>query len=162
MRYRREPAGAISGDSPVDSRWWYWVATVPVAFAFWVLSAAWVAVGTALDPALDDGTGFGAALGVALVAFGVPLLVLLTVFPASVLFDARAARDQSDWRPSAERIALAASLGPTVAILLVFAVVLDVVAPTAGSIAAVTLGYLLAAPVALWYLRERRDAVGLF
>lgn len=162
MRYRREPAGVLSGDSPVDSRWWYWVAAVPVAFGFWVLSAAWVAVGTALDPALGDGTGFGGALGVALVAFGVPLLVLLLVFPASVLFDVRAVRDQSEWQPSAGRFAGAAAIGTVAALLLVAAVVLDLVDETTGSVAAVTVGYLLATPVALWYLRERRDEVGLF
>ena len=161
MRYRREPAGRLAGDSPVDSRWWYWVAAVPVAFAFWVLSAAWVAVGTALDPALAAGTGFGAALGLALVAFGVPLLILLAVLPASVLFDARAARDQSAWQPNAERIAAAAAVGPALAIVLVVAVLLDVVGDTAGSVAAVTVGYLLATPVAIWYLRRRRDEIGL-
>jgi hypothetical protein len=162
VRYRREPAGALSGDSPVDSRWWYWVAAVPLAFAFWLLSAAWVAVGTALDPALADGTGFGGALGVALVAFGVPLLVLLVAFPASVLFDARAARDQSDWQPSAGRYAGLATVGTVVALALVAAVALDLVDETTGSVAAVTLGYLLATPVALRYLRRRRDEVGLF
>jgi heme/copper-type cytochrome/quinol oxidase subunit 2 len=159
MRFRREPR-VLPGDSPVDSRWWYWVAAVPVAFAFWLASAAWVAVGTALDPGLAAGVGFESALGLALVAMGVPLLVLLVVFPAAVHFDARAVAEQSAWRPNRSLAALAL-VAPLLAAAAVAAVVLDAVAAVPGSVAAVTLGYLAATPVAGYYLYRRRARVGL-
>lgn len=162
MRFRREPSDVLAGEAAVDSRWWYWVAAVPVAFAFWLASAAWVAVGTALDPGLAGGVGFESALGLALVAMGVPLLVLLLVFPVAVHFDARAVAEQSTWRPNRSLLAALALAAPVLAAAAVAAVVLDAVAAVPGSIAAVTLGYLAAAPVAGYYLYRRRARVGLF
>jgi hypothetical protein len=89
----------------VDSRWWYWVAAIPVVAAFWAVSALWVAVVVLVVPEADP-TAFGAvvstpgvtpnlvelAVVAALlpgVALGVPALALVVALPLALWRDAQ-------------------------------------------------------------------------
>jgi len=104
--------GAGGADADVDSRWWYWVAAVPlywvassvVGFAFTLVALAFALTGAGVGHATGVpglGVGFGALgiVGVALllVAAG---MVLSLAFPVAIYLDAEAVGAvASDWQP---------------------------------------------------------------
>lgn len=73
----------------VDSRWWYWVAAVPLVAAFWAASALWVAAVVVVVPEASA-SGFGAIVSIPAVALGVPALATVVVLPLALWRDARA------------------------------------------------------------------------
>jgi len=158
---------ALAGSAEVSSRWWFWVAAVPLVFAFWLLAAGWIALAAYLDMGLFTG-GSGSfvllAFQLSLVALGVPLAVLLVVFPVAVSLDARAVAEAgADWQPNVARLSAAALAGPVATAVLVAVALLGEITTTAilTLVGGITVGYLLATPVALYYLRGRRRHVGL-
>lgn len=164
----RVPAdrGRLFPSDPTGSRWWYWVAAVPISFGFWLLAVAWVAVAIVLNPrvgATPDGA-VPFALSVSLVALGIPLAVVLLAFPFAIYRDARAvAAAGVGWQPDRTRYPVAALGGPVVGVAASALAALGVVTPEASLavFAAFTVAYLLATPVALHYLRARHRGVGV-
>jgi hypothetical protein len=164
----RVPAdrGRLFPSDPTRSRWWYWVAGVPIAFAFWLVAVGWVAVAVGLTPAVDPGPDgpLSFAIAVSLVALGAPLGVLVLMFPFAIYRDARAvAAADVGWQPARTRYVAAALVGPAVGVLGTLLVVAGVVGATTTRpvFAAFAAAYLLATPVALHYLRLRRRHVGV-
>lgn len=154
--------GRLFADDPTGSRWWYWVAAVPVGLAFWLLGVGWVALAVSMVPAVAGGAlGFAAAAG--LVVLGVPLAVVLLAFPFAVLRDAdRVAGADVGWRPARTAYAAAAAVGPAVGAAALAVGLAGVLGPTTPVVAAgLTGAYLLATPVALRYLSARRRRVGV-
>ncbi|MFC3477724.1 hypothetical protein [Halobacterium litoreum] len=81
----------------VDSRWWYWVAAVPVVTAFWLVSALWVAAVVLLVPEAAA-TSMNAVVSIPAVALGVPAVVVFLLLPLALLQDSRAVeRAGGDW-----------------------------------------------------------------
>lgn len=146
------PADARGGrtrgptDGPrVASRWWYWVAAVPVYYLVLFVVGAWFALvalvglglGLAGGPA---GPFFGLGLVAALVAVATALagLVLLVLFPVALYLDAEAVSGAGlDWRPDGVLYALV------------------------GLVGALTTGFTLSAAVAVYYLYRRHRHVGV-
>lgn len=147
-----------------DSRWWYWAAGVPVVVGFWLLAVAWLAVAVTASPevlAVERGP-VAYALSVSLVAFGVPVFVLLLVLPFALYRDALAVDAHTDWTPDATAYSAAALAGLALAVLGGAASLLDVAgdagfAALAGGLVA---GGVVATGVALHYLRARRRCIG--
>ncbi|WP_336035908.1 hypothetical protein [Halobacterium yunchengense] len=73
----------------VDSRWWYWVAAVPVVTAFWAVSALWTGVVVALVPEAVVGSA-ESVVSLPAVALGLPALVAFLALPLALWMDARA------------------------------------------------------------------------
>jgi len=144
----------------VDTRWWYWVAAVPAAFAFWLVAVAWVTVAVALGP-LAGPSPVAQAAEISLVAFGAPFLALTAVFPFAVFEDASAICEADvGWRPPRVPLTGAAAVGPLVSAAAVLYGLLgtsSVLAP----VWAILLGFLLTVPVAAYYLYHRHDRLGV-
>lgn len=164
----RVPAerGRLFPSDPTGSRWWYWVAAVPLCFGFWMLAVGWVTVAVSLNPMVGTGPegALPFALSVSLVVLGAPLGVVLLAFPFALSRDAHAVETTDvGWRPDRTRYVVAAVVGPAVGLATVALVVTGVLAPATGlaALAGFTLAYLVATPVALHYLRGRRRAVGV-
>lgn len=141
-----------------NSRWWYWVAAVPAVVAFWLLSVAWVGVSVWLKFTPGElTTGLAqTALLAPLVAFGVPLAVLLAVLPYAIFRDAYAIHAAGAGWPPTARYAGSAALALLLAVAGVGLV--EVGFPAIGGSVAV-LGVLLAVAVSVFYVRERREHV---
>jgi len=75
----------------VRSRWWYWVAAVPLVAAFWVVTALWMVVVVAVVPEAGA-SATTAVVSIPAVALGVPALVAYLVMPLAVHMDGRAVR----------------------------------------------------------------------
>jgi hypothetical protein len=107
----------------VDSRWWYWVAAVPVVAAFWAASALWVAVVVLVVPEADP-SGFGTVLSIPAVALGIPALVTGLVLPLALWRDAQDVRAAgADWPDDPTRppkLAVAALVVVLAGVLLFF------------------------------------------
>ncbi|MFB6072903.1 MAG: hypothetical protein ABEJ88_08040 [Halobacterium sp.] len=108
------PESPQSPDARTDSRWWYWVAAVPVYYvlasvvgvAAGVFAFAFALAGGGLvgDPVAVGAFGVGGGLAfVAVVLLLVGLGMLLSVvFPLAIYLDADAVRASGgDWRPDA-------------------------------------------------------------
>lgn len=146
--------------SGVDSRWWYWVAAVPLTFGLWAVAVGWVAVAVAAGP-FDGGGPLRQAVEVSMIAFGVPVLALIAVFPFAVYADAGAIRGaEVEWRPPRAALAVAAAVGPSLAAGRVF---VDLVSDGAldGPGWAVGAGFLVCVPVAGYYLYRRHVRLGV-
>ncbi|GKZ14825.1 hypothetical protein BG842_26375 [Haladaptatus sp. W1] len=146
----------LSGDR-VQSRWWYWIAAVPVVFVFWVVTVAWVAFAISLEPNIlpstYDSPIVHAAL-VSLVAVGIPFAVLIAVFPFAVFQDTQAIhRAEQGWEPPSGNYALTGLLGLAAAVVVWLL--------TSDISSAVIAGFVLSVPFALYYLRERHDNLGV-
>jgi len=131
----------------VDSRWWYWVAAVPLywvassvlGFAFALVAFAFALTGAGIGHAGGmPGLGFGfGALGfvgfaLLLVAAG---MVLSLAFPVAIYLDAEAVADaRGDWQPDPALYGLVGLAG--------------VVAQP------------LQVPLAVYYLYKRHESVG--
>ncbi|WP_435156061.1 hypothetical protein [Haladaptatus sp. DFWS20] len=153
----------LSGDR-VESRWWYWIAAVPVVVAFWLVTVAWVAFAMSVDPSFvgDSPPPFLVRLLIAtphatvvsLVAVGIPFAILIAILPLAVFQDTVAInRSETGWEPSSRNFALAGLFG------LVSAVVVGVL--TIDLSLAIIAGIILSVPLALYYLRERHEKLGV-
>lgn len=116
------------------SRWWWWVASLPISVAFWALTVVWLAIATEGTGLLGDPIVSGAAL--ATVGLGIPLLIIAVIFPAAVYFDAKALRGGVDLAYSPARLGMAAA-------------------------ASLLTGPLLSVPFACWYIWHRHVVVGI-
>ena len=136
------------------SHHWYWVAAIPTTFLLWLAALAWLAMAASWEA-----FGFDAnAVELSLVALGVPFVFLTAYFPVAVYRDADYVnRTSGTWAPQPMRQALVAAFGTVV--LLVTAVV-SVVLDLPPSIP-VILGFLVNVPLAVYYLHQRRENVGV-
>jgi len=152
---RGSDAGSGDAAASVDSKWWYWVAALPLywvvttvagfgfallAFTF-ALTGAGVGAGVgtvAGEPTVGVTAGLG-LVGLALVALAVLLafagVVLSLVFPVAVYLDAEAVSDaRLDWRPDPALYGLLGLVGVVIQPLQV--------------------------PLAVYYLYKRHESVG--
>ncbi|MBB6647305.1 hypothetical protein [Halobellus ruber] len=97
-----DPLGDLLPRAPVDSRWWYWIAAIPLYVLFGAVFGV-LFVGIALL-----GLGFGVEGGlvgfglffVLVVVLGLAGLVLTVLFPIATYVDARAiAASEAPWTP---------------------------------------------------------------
>ena len=150
MRLTEPPRRALRqrlADDPTGSRWWYWVASVPLAFGLWVVTIAWLAVALVASP-LAEPTPLARAAELSMVAFGVPLFALVVVFPFAVHADASAVLAAGvGWQPRRAVLTGAAAVGPAITVAATAFGLL-----TEGGVA---VGFVLTLPVALVYLRDR-------
>lgn len=123
----------------VESRWWYWIAAIPLASVIGYVLMVLVILTAA--PAITTtgaelGAGFGVAF-VALAAFGVFALVFGLMFPLAIYFDAQAIReaDLDEWKPDPAFFAVLGVIGLAVAVVQLV--------------------------VAVYYLTRRRQVVGV-
>lgn len=140
--------GAIGGLLPrasVDSKWWCWIAAVPLfallgtlfGITFAIVGLLSFVVGIGFDAGILSVLPFFAAiLAVVFVALIGGLLTL--VFPLAMYVDARAITESevSDWRPDPVLYGLVALAG------------------------AVTTTFVVTVPLALYYLYKRHETVG--
>jgi hypothetical protein len=136
------------------------VAAVPAVFVFWTVAVAWVTVAVTLGPLAGPRPVVQAA-EVSMVAFVGPFLVLTAVFPFAVLADASAVTEADvDWRPPRAALTAAASVGP---LLAAAGGTLDWASDGSLDVPgwAVLAGFLLALPVAAYYLYRRHDHLGV-
>jgi len=141
----------------VDSRWWYWVAAVPVVTAFWLVCSLWVAAVVVLVPeAVVSGTTD--VLSIPAVALGVPALVAFLLLPVALWMDGRAVgaagADWVDGNSDAATVAAVADL------LVLAGAVLFFEGSTAGAVG-VLAGAALGTWVAVRYLRRRSERVAM-
>lgn len=112
---------AESVDDGVESRWWYWIAAIPVAsvigYVLMVLVILTAAPAVTTSSA-ELGAGFGVAF-IALVAFGVFALAFGLMFPLAIYYDSRAVRDAGyeEWQPDPTFYAILGVIGLAVAIV---------------------------------------------
>lgn len=140
----------------VDSRWWYWVAAVPVVTAFWLVCSLWVAAVVALVPeaVVADSAD---VLSIPAVALGVPALVAFLLLPLALWMDGRAVSaaggDLAD-DSAAPKLAVLAD------VLVVAGAVLFFQGSSAGAVALLA-GAALGTWVAVRYLRRRSEHVAM-
>jgi hypothetical protein len=131
-----EPLDRLLPGLRPDSRWWYWIAAVPVYFVLSMLLAfggfLLVVAGVALD------IPFGLVIPIVIVALiGLPGTVLSVMFPLATYADARAiAGADIEWTPDP--------------------ILYGLLALTAVLITA----FVLSVPLALYYLYQRHRHVG--
>lgn len=130
----------------VDSKWWYWIAAVPLfallgtlfGVGFAVVGLLGFFVGVGFDAGiLSILPFFGAVLAVVFVALVGGLLTL--VFPLAMYVDARSITESAadyEWRPDPVLYGLVALAG------------------------AVTTTFVVTVPLALYYLYKRHETVG--
>lgn len=137
---------AATDPDPIDSRWWYWVAAVPLYVVVSIVAIVVVAVTLGVGALIDIGGGMGlGSLFAVLVSItvvgivGLGGLALLVLFPLGIYKDAReiAAAETIEWSPDPLLYALVAVAS------IVFTV------------------YLLSLAVSLYYLYRRHQAIGI-
>ncbi|GAA0222113.1 hypothetical protein ACFFQF_08010 [Haladaptatus pallidirubidus] len=140
----------------VQSRWWYWIAAVPIVFGFWLVTVAWVTFAISMEPELLFGPDnpLEHAMLVSMAAMGIPFAVLIAIFPLAVFQDTVAInRAETGWEPSSQSFALAGLLGLVSAVLVgIFTIDISL---------ALVAGFALSVPFALYYLRERHRKLGV-
>ena len=120
-----DPVGDLLPRASVDSRWWYWIAAVPLYVVFGGVLAVFFVGALLFDLFLTGGlvTLFGAVVIVPIVGLGGLLLTIL--FPIATYIDARAiAESEASWTPSPllwGLIALATVVGSVFTLSLVVA-----------------------------------------
>ncbi|MEA1931392.1 MAG: hypothetical protein U9O06_07570 [Euryarchaeota archaeon] len=157
-RNDRPPAASTEGAAPrasgatsrheeaiaVDSKWWYWVAAVPIYVAVGILGGIVAGVLFLLGFAVDIGGGMGIATGIVTLgivvgslAYGLVGLVLAFLFPLGIYKDAMAIEaSTARWEPDSVLYLVVAAASVLV---------------TAFAVSAV---------VALYYLYRRHEAIG--
>lgn len=148
----------------VGSRWWYWVAAVPLITAFWAVSSLWVAVVAAVVPeAVLSSTE--SVVSIPAVALGVPALVVFLLLPLALWRDARAIDAAGGhWPADRARYAkLAAGVDALVVVggVLFFEGVAGRVDSTAVGAVLVGAGVVGGSWLCVRYLRERREHVAM-
>lgn len=141
----------------VDSRWWYWVAAVPLVTAFWLVCSLWMFVVVQLVPEAVV-ANVGDVLSLPAIALGVPALAAFFALPLALWMDAHAINAAGgDW-PSDDFSA------PAIAVLADVLVVAGSVLLFQGA-ALAALGVVAGAGLGTWvavrYLRDRRDHVAM-
>lgn len=165
----------------VDSRWWYWVAAVPVVAAFWAVSALWVAVVVLVVPEASV-SGFDAVVVVpgvtpsivALVvvaallpgvALGIPALAVVGALPLALWRDGQAIRAAGvDWPDDPTRppkLAVAAFVGILVGLLLFFEGERFLQQYQLLALLVILAGVVGDSVLCVRYLRERREVVDM-
>lgn len=148
----------------VDSRWWYWVAAVPVVTGFWLLSALWVAVVVFVVPEAGA-TATGAVVSIPAVALGLPALVAFLVLPLALLRDARAVEDAGGDLPALAARAPKLAAGALALVVGGIAVYFEGSESVTSGHPLGALAILLGVAGGTWlsvaYLRARRDAVAM-
>lgn len=142
MRASADVAGMSPSESAprVESRWWYWVAAVPVHFVLTLLVGGFVFVTFVLG--LGFGPRVGLSLGLlavaAIVLVALPGLALSVLFPLALYLDAQAVTEADvEWSPDPVVYGLIAVAG------------------------VVLTAFVVSVPLALYYLYRRHDAVGV-
>lgn len=148
----------------MDSRWWYWVAAVPVVMAFWVASALWVAAVVLFVPEAGA-TATGAVVSIPAVALGLPALAAFVVLPLALLQDSRAVeRAGGDLGAVAGRAPQLAA-GVLVVLLASIAVYFEGSASVTSGHPLGALGIVVSVVAGCWlsidYLRARRRVVAM-
>jgi hypothetical protein len=132
-----DPVGDLLPRADVDSRWWYWIAAVPLYFVVAGVLAGVFFVGFLFDLFLTGGllSLFGAFVAVPVV--GLVGLALAVLFPVATYVDARAvAETGGEWTP-------------------------DPVVWSLAALASVVLtAYAVSVLVSLYYLYRRHETVG--
>lgn len=148
----------------VRSRWWYWVAAVPLVTAFWAASALWMVAVVAVVPEAGA-SATNAVVSIPAVALGVPALVVYLAMPLAAHMDGRAVRDAGGELP--EIASSTPQIGAAVDLVLVAGVYLFF--EGSGSVRQPDpLGTLLVAAavvagswLAVRYVRDRREVVAM-
>ena len=165
MTYKRpRPQPLVMSNVRVGSRWWYWVAAVPLVTAFWVVSSLWVAVVAVVVPEAVV-ADVESLVSIPAVALGVPALVVFAVLPLALWRDARdVAAAGGDWPSDTGRPAKLAAV-VDVAVIGGGALFFEGVTGTSDTLAvgALLLGAGLVAGTWLSasYLRERAEHVAM-
>lgn len=123
----------------VDSRWWYWIAAVPVYFAVSAVLGGLFFAAAVLGLWVDVGFALSGlfVFALAVVVFGLPGLALSVLFPVAVYVDARAVREADvGWDPDPALYGIVALAGVVVT------------------------AFTVSVPLALYYLYRRHEAVG--
>ncbi|WP_458207549.1 hypothetical protein [Haladaptatus sp. NG-SE-30] len=129
--------------STVDSKWWYLVAATPIAFVVsWlvgILFVGWFLIGWGVGFASPRALGpFFVLTLFGVLVFGLFVTLMLVLFPLGIYLDAEAVnRSNLDWRPDSVLYALIAV------------------------VSAVATGFTLSVPVAVYYLYQRHQHVGV-
>ncbi|RLM56876.1 hypothetical protein DVK02_09850 [Halobellus sp. Atlit-31R] len=95
-----DPVGDLPPRASVDSRWWYWIAAIPLSVVLGVVLAVLFVGAFFFDLFLTGGiaTAFGAIVVFPLL--GLVGLVLTVLFPVATYVDARAiAESEASWTP---------------------------------------------------------------
>ncbi|WP_232703244.1 hypothetical protein [Halobacterium wangiae] len=149
----------------VDSRWWYWVAVVPVITTFWLLSAVWVAVVVLVVPEASTPTTSSAVVSIPAVALGVPALVAFLVLPLALIQDSRAVEEAGGrWSGLAEwaaQLAVGVDLALLAGIYLFFEGDASVVDPDPLGTLLIGIAVLAGTWLCVRYLRERASVVAM-
>lgn len=121
----------------VDSRWWYWIAAVPLYFVASLLIGGFAFVIAVLGLATDLGGLFLLLFGAAFLLIALPGVILAVMFPLALYVDARAVAGANvDWSPDP--------------------ILYGVLALAAVLVSAFT----LSVPLSLYYLYQRHRHVG--
>jgi hypothetical protein len=140
----RRTLDGVLPEAGVDSRWWYWVAAVPVYFLVTLVGGA-VAAGVFLFAGLLDLAGLSGlasfstflVFGAIASLFGLVGIVVAVLFPVALYVDARAVEAlDGEWTPDPVLWGLLA----VVAVLVT--------------------NFVLSVPLALYYLYKRHESVG--
>lgn len=146
----------------VDSRWWYWVAAVPVVAAFWAASALWVAAVVLVVPEASA-SGVGTVVSIPAVALGVPALVAFLALPLALWQDARAVRAAgADWPDDPARppkLAAGAIVAILAGSLLFFEGARFLAAHRTAGTLSIAAGVVGGTWLCVRYLRARREVV---
>jgi hypothetical protein len=131
-------------EADADSRWWYWIAAVPVYFLVTLVGGA-IAAGLFLFAGLLDVVGLGGlasfstflVFGAVASLFGISGLVVAVLFPVATYVDARAIETlDGEWTPDPVLWGLLA----VVAVLVT--------------------NFVVSVPLSLYYLYRRHEALG--
>lgn len=95
-----DPLDSYLPDAGVDSRWWYWIAAVPV-YALLSMLFGFALVFVFFLAGIGDFAGLGlVAFALFFLFVGLPGLVLIVLFPIATYVDAKAVAEADlDWDP---------------------------------------------------------------
>jgi hypothetical protein len=140
----RRTLDGLLPEAGADSRWWYWIAAVPVYFLVTLVGGA-IAAGLFLFAGLLDVAGLGGlasfstflVFGAVASLFGISGLVVAVLFPVATYVDARAIETlDGEWTPDPVLWGLLA----VVAVLVT--------------------NFVVSVPLSLYYLYRRHEALG--
>jgi len=154
----------VSEQLRVRSRWWYWVAAVPLVTTFWVASALWVVGVVAVVPEAGA-SATTAVVSIPAVALGVPAVVVYLAMPLAAHMDGRAVRAAGGDLP--EVASLTPQLGTAVDLVLVVGIYLffegsgSVRQPDPVGTALVAAAVAGGSWLGVRYVRDRREVVAM-
>jgi len=154
----------VSEQLRVRSRWWYWLAAVPLVTAFWAASALWMVAVVALVPEAGA-SATNAVVTIPAVALGVPALVVFLAMPLAAHMDGRAVQSAGGELP--EVADLTPQIGVAVDLVLLAGVYLffegsrSVREPNPLGTLLVAAAVVAGTWLAVRYVRERRHVVAM-